>query len=97
MIKDRRIRYYYFPHRGRPYARNEGLKRVTGKYICFLDSDDIMLPQNLELKVNYAETERLKLIFSDYFRVSSDDMDFTDVTKIKPFLKNIGYTLWIFV
>lgn len=38
--EDERIRYYNQENHGVSYARNEGVKRATGKYITFVDGDD---------------------------------------------------------
>lgn len=40
--KDSRIRYVRKTNGGVSSARNEGLRQVTGDYICFLDSDDYL-------------------------------------------------------
>lgn len=37
---DKRIRYYYQENQGVSVARNEGLRRATGDYVMFCDSDD---------------------------------------------------------
>lgn len=36
-------------------ARNEGMKMAKGKYISFLDADDVWLSQNLSIKVDFLE------------------------------------------
>ena len=38
--KDRRIQLFYEQHSGQSVARNLGLTKSQGKYICFIDSDD---------------------------------------------------------
>ena len=38
------LRYIYQANRGLSTARNTGIKLSTGKYICYLDSDDYWLP-----------------------------------------------------
>jgi len=52
-ISDSRLHYIYQPNRGRSNARNHALSRATGKFITFLDSDDLYLPNKIELQVNY--------------------------------------------
>ena len=44
---DPRIKYFYQENKERSAARNEGIRRSTGEYITFLDSDDYYLPQRL--------------------------------------------------
>jgi glycosyltransferase involved in cell wall biosynthesis len=46
-------RIYYLEHeahqnKGKSTSRNLGIDRASGKYICFLDADDIFLPLKLE-------------------------------------------------
>ncbi|MCX6197821.1 MAG: glycosyltransferase family 2 protein [Bacteroidetes bacterium] len=46
---DKRINYVFQKNAERSAARNNGIENATGKYICFLDSDDYYLPERLEL------------------------------------------------
>ena len=51
--KDKRIIYIKLDRNsGANYARNIGLKKATGDYITFQDSDDISLSNRLETEMN---------------------------------------------
>ena len=53
--RDRRIAYVRQDHRGAAAARNRGIAEAQGEYIAFLDSDDLYLPEKLEVQVSALE------------------------------------------
>ena len=55
-FSDSRIRYIYQSNCGRSNARNQAFSVANGQYIAFLDSDDLYLPNKLELQVRYLDT-----------------------------------------
>jgi glycosyltransferase involved in cell wall biosynthesis len=51
-ISDRRIRFLAMKHRGNiAELRNAGVKVSSGTWLAFLDSDDLWLPQKLEIQM----------------------------------------------
>lgn len=53
---DDRIKYIYQTNSGRSHARNHALNMARGRYITFLDSDDLYLPDKLQLQVDFLDT-----------------------------------------
>jgi len=56
-IKDARIKIMRQENAGAATARNNGVKLATGKYISFLDADDIWAPNKLKLQLAEIEKE----------------------------------------
>lgn len=59
-FNDVRIKYIlHKENKGGSAARNNGIKKATGKFIAFLDSDDWWHPKKLELQLFKMETSRI--------------------------------------
>jgi len=58
--RDPRIHLLRQEHSGEAAARNLALRHLTGEWVAFLDADDLLLPQHLELAAEYlrAHPER---------------------------------------
>ncbi len=55
-------------NQGLAAARNTGLKMAEGKYIAYLDDDDIYYPDHLETLVNFLENSDYKVAYTDAYR-----------------------------
>lgn len=67
---DLRICYHYQSNAERSAARNNGITKAKGEYICFLDSDDYYLPNHLRTfkeAILSSESPQATLFFIDIF------------------------------
>ena len=55
--EDDRIEYYYKENGGIVSARNYGLERVRGEYVCFVDQDDLVKPYMYEILLKDIEKD----------------------------------------
>lgn len=63
---DPRVKYHYQANKGIGVARNKALELSVGKYIAFLDHDDLWLPQKLEKQMAlFDKNPELGLVFCD--------------------------------
>ena len=64
--RDRRVRVIHLPENHmQGYGRNRGLEIATGKYVYFLDSDDMITPEAMEELYCLSEEEKLDVVFFD--------------------------------
>lgn len=71
--KDSRIQIYQTPQNsGAAVARNISLAHAVGKYIAFLDSDDLWINTKLERQVAFMEERDIAFSFSDYDVIEED-------------------------
>lgn len=51
-----RVRHIYQQNSGRPaFARNVGIRHAAGEYLAFLDSDDLVSREKIEMQVRFLE------------------------------------------
>lgn len=58
----KKIQYYYKENGGLSSTRNYAMDKARGKYVIFLDSDDIIYPGGLNKMVMYAEKHKLDMV-----------------------------------
>ncbi|MGN7312594.1 glycosyltransferase family 2 protein [Alkalicoccobacillus gibsonii] len=75
-------------NQGAAGARNEGINRANGKYVAFLDSDDLWLPEKLEKQVAFMEANNHVFSFTSY-RIMKENGELRD--KVVPAPEVITY------
>jgi teichuronic acid biosynthesis glycosyltransferase TuaG len=66
-LQDNRIKFFQSEKNlGTGIARNMALAKTKGRYISFLDADDLWKPQKLEKQMNFLETNNVPFTFSFY-------------------------------
>ena len=70
------VKYLYQENQGQAAAINRGLKEISGKYLTWPDSDDILMAQNIEKKVEYLESHpNIKMVITDAEMVDEEDLE----------------------
>ncbi|MFI3241966.1 MAG: glycosyltransferase [Alphaproteobacteria bacterium] len=80
--KDKRIKIITQENLGLSMARNNGIKKAKGEYIYFLDSDDFIHPQLLEICYNYALKHKVDLVEFDFFKNKNEEYSLENIKKI---------------
>lgn len=65
--KDNRFQYIYTDKKGVSNARNIGLERAKGRYICFCDSDDIPAKNMLQVLKKDIEEYQCDCVMCNYY------------------------------
>lgn len=74
--KDKRIKVFQnFENSGAAISRNYALRESKGKWIAFLDSDDLWLPEKLEKQINFMEDNDYHFSFTSYTQINDEGND----------------------
>lgn len=77
--KDNRIRVFHKENGGVSSARNLGLNEAQGEWICFVDSDDELLPNGLQIMTDGISNE-VDMIMAGYHEFEGETL-LTDTSK----------------
>jgi teichuronic acid biosynthesis glycosyltransferase TuaG len=76
-------------------ARNAALERAQGRFVAFLDSDDMWLPAKLERCVAHAGAHKAALVYTGFRRISHDESrtgDYIAVPRTLSYWQLLGNT-----
>lgn len=88
-IEGNKIKYLYQTHSGRPsVARNRGLKNSSAEYICFLDSDDMLVKESVYERVDILNSYNdVGVVFSNWLKFKNNfsprKLETTEIIKNK--------------
>ena len=70
--KDGRIQVISKSNEGVSVARNVALQKATGEYVYFVDADDVVLPQALEILIHAMEARNATFVKSDFLPIDEN-------------------------
>lgn len=87
--KDDRIKYHVLEkNSGAAVARTTAMNLANGKYMAFLDSDDIWLPEKLEKQISFMEENGYAFTCTAYEKIDEND---ERLGKIRKTIKKTSY------
>lgn len=69
---DNRIEVVHKKNEGAGLARNAGLKRASGEYVCFVDSDDCIRPEMIEATCQRAYEKHADIVVFGYYHINGE-------------------------
>ncbi len=79
MSNDRQIKLIKLKQNSGPaVARNKAIKEAKGRYIAFLDSDDLWTPDKLAKQISFMEKNDVSLSFTGYYRIEEESGEIID-------------------
>lgn len=66
--QDNRIKVIHQKNAGLGMARNSGLEIASGEFVMFVDSDDYIVPNAIEILYHIAETSNADTVLAGYYR-----------------------------
>ncbi len=71
--KDSRVQLLRNEHnQGCAASRNRALTACRGAFVAFIDSDDVWQPQKLEHQLQFLQTQRADLVYTNYRMIDAD-------------------------
>lgn len=87
--KDNRIKYFKLSvNSGPAVARNVALEKASGKYIAFLDSDDLWMEEKLEKQISFMKQNNYNFTFTSYIQINENGEENGVIIKAK---KKVDY------
>ena len=73
-FKDRRIKIISnSKNLGAAVSRNRALREASGRWVAFLDSDDLWKPEKLEKQIQFMENNSYAFSYTEYYEIDEND------------------------
>lgn len=91
--KDNRIKYFKLEQNsGAAVARNYALEKSEGRFIAYLDSDDLWKPEKLEKQVDFMVKHNYAFSCTDYEKIDEQGNSLNKIVKIP---QKVDYNLFL--
>ena len=82
--KDNRIKYHRLENNsGAAVARTEAMKKASGRYMAFLDSDDLWKKDKLETQLEFMNKNNYNFTCTEYEQIDEEGNKLNKVIKVK--------------
>lgn len=68
------IQIIHQENRGVSYCRNKGIKNANGKYIAFVDSDDMVMPNYIDTLLELIDTRNEDIIYFNWLDINTNNI-----------------------
>lgn len=86
-----RIRYFDQENQGRAVARNRGIRLSQGEYLVFLDSDDWLLPEALEVQAGFLDCHpEVDVVYGDGYYCDAKGLWLQRIAEERPSIPEEG-------
>lgn len=90
---DTRIKYFKLEENsGAAIARNRGLKESTGRFVAYLDSDDLWRKEKLEKQIKFMLENKYGFTCTDYEKIDEEGNSLNKIIKIP---SKVNYNLYL--
>lgn len=72
--KDERVKLFHIPNSGPAQARNIGINNSRGEFLFFIDSDDLIREDSLELLLYNQKSSGAELVIGDFKKVKNNEV-----------------------
>lgn len=91
--KDKRIKYFKLKENsGAAIARNKALKESKGRFIAYLDADDLWKPTKLESQLQFMLENNYAFTCTDYEKIDEEGNSLNKIVKIP---LRVNYDLYL--